>query len=141
MEVSEKDRVISEYVCNEIRKTFDLDKPTQNADMSNSVKKRKDSVLNIDESSKNNTNISGSPVEKTRWRVIDFIGSHPGCSIYKISHSLKLNYSTVFSIVRELSFCRLIISKKQFNKTNSQWFSVFFLPHLNRGVSDYRIIK
>jgi predicted transcriptional regulator len=79
-------------------------------------------VLNTD-----TNNSKPLSVEQKRWLILEFIKSHPVCTIYAVAKGTNTNYSQAHQIMRELVFCRLLVTEK-IQGENGEFYDGFSIP-------------
>lgn len=73
----------------------------------------------------------GTP-ETKRWRIIESIRINPEKTAYYHSKQLKINYSQVHQILKELVFCRVVCVKAGLD-SNGEQVETFVLPEVQNG--------
>ena len=69
-----------------------------------------------------------SSVEEKRWKILNYIQKHPYSNIYEISKGMNIAYSQMHQIIRELIFCRLILTKTKQNKIKTEMLDAYYIP-------------
>lgn len=67
-------------------------------------------------------------VEEKRWQILNYIQKNPYSNIYEIAKGMKIAYSQMHQIIRELIFCRLILTKTKQNKIKTEMLDVYYIP-------------
>lgn len=67
-------------------------------------------------------------VEQKRWQILNYIQKNPYSNIYEISKGMNIAYSQMHQVIRELVFCRLILSKPKQNKTKTEMLEAYYVP-------------
>jgi len=67
-------------------------------------------------------------VEEKRWKILNYIQKNPYSNIYEIAKGMGMAYSQIHQIIRELVFCRLILSKPKQNKIKTEMLDAYYIP-------------
>jgi len=67
-------------------------------------------------------------VEEKRWQILNYIQKNPYSNIYEIAKGMKIAYSQMYQIIRELIFCRLILIKQKQNKIKTEMLESYYIP-------------
>jgi len=67
-------------------------------------------------------------VEEKRWKILNYIQKNPYSNIYEIAKGMNIAYSQMHQIIRELVFCRLILSKPKQNKAKTEVLDAYYIP-------------
>lgn len=67
-------------------------------------------------------------VEEKRWKILNYIQKNPYSNIYEIAKGMDIAYSQMHQIIRELVFCRLILSKPKQNKIKTEMLDAYYIP-------------
>ena len=66
-------------------------------------------------------------VEEKRWEILHFLMKNPYSTTYAIGRGVKIAYSQMHGIMRELVFCRLVLSNKK-ESSNGEIYDHYFIP-------------
>ena len=67
-------------------------------------------------------------VEEKRWQILNYIQKHPYSNIYEIAKGMNIAYSQMHQIIRELIFCRLMLTKPKQNKIKTEMLDAYYIP-------------
>lgn len=67
-------------------------------------------------------------VEEKRWKILNYIQKNPYSNIYEIAKGMDIAYSQMHQIIRELVFCRLVLSKPKQNKIKTEMLDAYYIP-------------
>ena len=67
-------------------------------------------------------------VEEKRWQILNYIQKNPYSNVYEIAKGMNIAYSQMHQIMRELVFCRLILSKPKQNKSKTEMLEAYYVP-------------
>lgn len=67
-------------------------------------------------------------VEQKRWQILNYIQKNPYSNIYEIAKGMDIAYSQMHQIIRELVFCRLVLSKLKQSKSKTEMLDAYYIP-------------
>ena len=67
-------------------------------------------------------------VEEKRWQILHYIQKNPYSNIYEIAKGMDIAYSQMHQIVKELIFCRLVLTKPKQNKIKTEMLDAYYIP-------------
>ncbi len=67
-------------------------------------------------------------MEQKRWQILNYIQKNPYSNIYEISKGMNIAYSQMHQVIRELVFCRLVLSKLKQSKSKTEMLDAYYIP-------------